>query len=105
MGDSNRGEAAAIIEDAISNARHTLRNVDGGEAGAIFESTDSNARHTLRNVDGGKAGATIESPVSNARQALWNGDASEATTRESISPNTRHASGDDKVGYQLSVQV
>ena len=41
------GEAAAIIESIVSNARHALGDGDGGEAVAIIESMVSNARHAI----------------------------------------------------------
>ena len=90
------GEAGAIKENPISNARHALGDGNGGEAGATIESPVSNDRHTLGEGDGGEVVATIESTVSNPRHALGDGDGGEAAAIiESIDSDARHALGDN----------
>ena len=70
--DINSGEAAAILESIVSNARQLriLRNGHGGEAAAIPESIFPNARHTFGNINGGEAAAIPESIFPNARHTI-----------------------------------
>lgn len=68
------GQARAIIERSVTNARNTIGNYDTSQAYAVRECIITNARHAVSNCNADQARTAGECIISNARHAVRNCD-------------------------------
>ena len=69
--DGDAGQAAALIEDRLTDRSHALRDGDAGQAAALHEGIIADGCHALRDVHSGQAAALIECLFSYAGQCVW----------------------------------
>ena len=102
--NGDAGQAGAAREGKVTNAGYTVRNGDAGQAGAVREDILTNGGDAVRNGDAGQAGAAIEGTIANAGHTVWNRDASQAFAhREGKATNAGHAIRDGDARQTVAV--